>query len=517
MGDVLEEIQKGWPWRGLILVVGLALVHSAAVFVIYFPSVGGFVPYTQWTCLSEDCRGRITEYGKENPDTNPYNSDTLCGKDGNPQLVKDTDFKWSLVDGRTTFAVDWDIYCDTEYRGTLLSSLYFVGATIGLLVGSLTFDTVGRRGILLVGYSSVAAGMFITALVDSLALLMAVRVMMGVGTYMGLSGMYTYILECTAIRLRGFVSSLIGLMWGVGLVLFLPLLSYLITSWKWMSAAGGFLMTAAVAVWFLVPPSPRHLLENRADAEGAAQSLQKLAKIFGKDLHLTSLDLKTTEKDDQASYLQTLGDFLKFREIRAQLLIQMFQWMVVAFLYYGFGFGWAKLGSNIYWSYMFAGLAEVLSSLICWFGQDILGRKVSMIAFFLVGSASFLLALVPGGATSVLTFEQLMCLVGAMCVSAAWATCYLYVAESSPTSHRGKMAAICSIAARIGSFAGPQASLLFTWSKPKTLVIFAVLAAAAGLVTVRLPETRGRHSPTTAQEVEERREEDLREARCCGW
>ena len=98
-----------------------------------------------------------------------------------------------------------------------------------------------------------------------------------------------------------------------------------------------------------------------------------------------------------------------------------------------------------------------------------------------------------------------MCLIGSMFVAGAWGTSYLYVAEQSPTNHRGKMSTMCSISARIGSFAGPQASLLFTWNKTATLVFFSILAVSIGLVALRLPETKGKKSPNSAQEVQDRR------------
>ena len=96
-----------------------------------------------------------------------------------------------------------------------------------------------------------------------------------------------------------------------------------------------------------------------------------------------------------------------------------------------------------------------------------------------------------------------------MFVSGAWGTIYLYVNEAAPTNHRGRISAICSLAARLGAFVGPQASLLFSWDKQFTLVMFAVLCISGGLVTLRLPETKGIQSPATAQEVELRRTQML--------
>ena len=52
-----------------------------------------------------------------------------------------------------------------------------------------------------------------------------------------------------------------------------------------------------------------------------------------------------------------------------------------------------------------------------------------------------------------------------------------------------------------GSFCGPQAALLFSWSKPGTLILFTVMAATAGGLCFRLPDTKDVPTPSTAQQV----------------
>ncbi|XP_063678900.1 solute carrier family 22 member 16-like [Bolinopsis microptera] len=94
-----------------------------------------------------------------------------------------------------------------------------------------------------------------------------------------------------------------------------------------------------------------------------------------------------------------------------------------------------------------------------------------------------------------------------MFVAATFCGIYLYTMELAPTSHRGKMLGYSSFAARIGSFCGPQASLLFSWNKPGTLILFAVLAASAGLLCYRLPDTKDVPTPSTAAEVQRRKDE----------
>ena len=510
---VLDQIQSQSPWRGLVVLILLLATHLSTAYAISFPNFGGYIPYRKWECIGTStlCTDRLSMYKVTNPDKSPYNSDVLCGIfEDSQSLEVGTDFNWDTSDGRSTYAVDWNIYCGTEYKGTLLSSLFFVGGFIGLLVGSFTFDTFGRRTTVIAGYFTVSLCMMISAAAPNTGTLMAIRVIMGIGSYMGLSGLYVYILENVSSKWRGLVSSIVAIGYNLGWTAVLPAFGYFIKGWKWLSVAGGILMLASVFVWFFVPDSPRHLMENKNDKVAAMNSLKRIATLFGRKLDLDEIELKSSKKDTAApsSYLETLKDFIHFPELRIQLLIQMFQWTILAFLYYGFNFSWGKLGKNIYWSYAFSGIAEVSAALICWFGQDVFGRRMTMLSFNIVGGASFLLALIPlsFGSQNVLTLEQLMCLIGSMFVSGAWGTSYLYVAEQSPTNHRGKMSAVCSIVARLGSFAGPQASLLFTWNKSATLVFFGILSISAGMVSLRLPETKGKKSPNSAQEVEDRRQ-----------
>ena len=73
------------------------------------------------------------------------------------------------------------------------------------------------------------------------------------------------------------------------------------------------------------------------------------------------------------------------REMTIQLVAQMAMWMVVSFLYYGFSYSWGKLGKDMYLSYVFAAVGEVIAYVAQAFPLTYFGRRKSMTAFFLVG------------------------------------------------------------------------------------------------------------------------------------
>ena len=73
------------------------------------------------------------------------------------------------------------------------------------------------------------------------------------------------------------------------------------------------------------------------------------------------------------------------RELLIQLLVQMWMWLVVSFLYYGFNFSWSHLGENLYTSYSFAALGDIIACLGMGVPIRYLGRRLSMIVFYFIG------------------------------------------------------------------------------------------------------------------------------------
>ena len=90
--------------------------------------------------------------------------------------------------------------------------------------------------------------------------------------------------------------------------------------------------------------------------EGAKLALKQFARLYRGPFNAVKTDLVPSNTGAGTStFMDGLRDFIRYPELRIQLLIQLWQWVVIAFLYYGFNFGWSKLGSNLLLSYLFAG------------------------------------------------------------------------------------------------------------------------------------------------------------------
>ena len=397
----------------------------------------------------------IGNYLLECPVKTQYNKNNLCGNSSMKGLDPDADFVWH-TDGRSTFAIDWNLYCGGEVLRSILGSVFYGGAMVGTFIGGNLFDQFGRKTGALVGYSMVTIATLAASFAPSIWFMFVCRFLQGAGVYIGVTGGIVLLLEYTALKFRIQANSGVQFTYGVGYIINVGF-AYFIKNWNWLLMLVGILYMLSIVPLLLLPDSPRYFLVNKRDEKNARKSLKWLAKVNGSDFDVDTIHLKDEESTNvqktikEPSFLDTMKDFLKYRELLVQLLIQMWLWLVAGFLYNGFSFSWNELGDNIYISYMFAALGEILAYLGMGFPIKYLGRRVSIMAFYLVASLTFLIALIPVKLSSTFSLEQLSCLIGSMFVSAASCALYLYSAELAPTSHRGKILGYSSLAARIGS------------------------------------------------------------------
>ena len=96
---------------------------------------------------------------------------------------------------------------------------------------------------------------------------------------------------------------------------------------------------------------------------------------------------------------------------------------------------------------------------------------------------------------------QAAALAGKFAVSAAFSLVFVYCAELFPTSVRNLAVGLSSTAARVGGVAAPAVVLLGTVDKQLPTLVFASAALLSGAYCCTLPETRGRPSPETIEEI----------------
>ena len=409
---------------------------------------------------------------------------------------------------RTSFIVDLGLYCKKDAaKVTLISSMYFVGALIGLLISGYILDNFGRKKSCIIGSIGAVLGTFVGTFCKSYALLLIVRIMQGMGNFIALTGCYVLLLEILPAKLRNYANGYGMILWALGYPT-ASLISYLIPNWNYLFLASSiFTLTVSISIFFMIEP-PRYFLVCN-DLKKAKLSLQKLAAMTSEENNINSVNLEdemVTGRQTQG-IMQQLSEFVRYPIMFYELLVQMFIWFVCAMSFYGFNFGWSAILPDIYISYVLAAVGEIIAYVTSVSIIQALGRRRGMVVFLGGAIASYVLAVIDYDIGGGYTVESVSCLVGLVFVSAAFAGIYLYTAELAPTSHRGMYFALCSSAARIGSFLGPYVMgyLFKITHKAIPLGILAFLCLLAGCGILFLVETGNRKIPDVPAEIKERR------------
>ena len=188
-------------WKFLALLIVGMLPKMAGPILTYLPIFTGFLNYKDWECTSKKCTELMSNFtGKP---VEVFSRDTICDN----SLEPGKDFKWTI--DRTSYALEWGLICSSEDKGSNLKSFYFIGAFIGLTVGTTLFDKIGRKTTSLIAISIAILSCLATTFVKSYSAMLPLRVVHGIGTFTTVAGIDLLSIEFTPSNLRNLCLSLI--------------------------------------------------------------------------------------------------------------------------------------------------------------------------------------------------------------------------------------------------------------------------------------------------------------------
>ena len=206
---------------------------------------------------------------------------------------------------------------------------------------------------------------------------------------------------------------------------------------------------------------------------------------------MDSIDL--VYKDRDQSYWKQLKDFKTYPNMLKRQLLGCGTWFLLGALFYGFNFGWSKIGKDLYTAYLCAAAGNTIGFIITTPVCNLVGRRRSILLFFGIGILSNLLAMPDVNFSPQWTLNHVACLIGSIAILCAFLIMYLFTSELAPTSHRGMMLSLCSSCARIGSFIGPFSNdLRSIKGTVVTLAVFCGATIIAAIAVFFLPDTTGR-------------------------
>ncbi len=386
----------------------------------------------------------------------------------------------------------------------VVTSIALAGAAVGAAFAGRLADRHGRRPILLITASVFVAGALLSAVASGLSLLLAGRLLVGVG--IGAASMLTplYLAEIAPAKERGALVSFNQLAITLG-ILSSYLVGYALSAagaWRWMLGLGALPGVVLALGMLLLPETPRWLAgHGHADRAQAA-----LRRLRGRDVDLAA-EMAALRDDLTAASRSLPESRLNHAAARLPLIVgiglAVFQQVtgintVIYFAPVIFQAAGMPSASAAILATAGIGVVNVVMTLAAIWLVDRVGRRVLLLCGLAGMSASLaLLALTfllgHGAALGWLTAASLTTYVGCFAIGLG-PVFWLLISEIFPLAVRGSGMSAATIANWLANLvvALTFLDLVDLLGRPGVFCLYAALTSGALLFAYRLvPETKG--------------------------
>lgn len=389
----------------------------------------------------------------------------------------------------TALAVQWKL---DHMTLSWLGSIGFVGMALGATLGGLLADRIGRRQVFALTLLVYGLATGASALVGSVAMLILLRFVVGVGLGAELPVASTLVAEYAPRRIRGRVVVFLEAFWALGWIA-AALIGYLVVpafheGWRWALATGLIPAGYAFIVRYGLPESVR-FLESKgrlAEAEAAVSGLERAAGI---EPPREPIDPAPQTRDH-------VGVSIWSASLRRRTVALWTVWFCINLSYYG-AFIWLPTlllgrGFSLVKAFEYTliiTIAQLPGYFVAAWLIERIGRR-STLALFLIGSAV-------AAAAYGLARSAAAIIVAGMGLSffnlGAWGALYAIGPELYPTGIRGTGTGAAAGFGRIASILAPlMVPPLLAGGGP--VLVFGVFATAfliAAAAAFALPERMG--------------------------
>ena len=390
-------------------------------------------------------------------------------------------------------AVHWNL---ESTQTSWIATAGFVGMALGASLGGLLADKFGRRHVFALTLLVYGLATGASALATGLAVLIALRFIVGLGLGAELPVASTLISEFAPRRIRGRMVVLLEAFWAAGWIAAAIIGTFVVgasdSGWRWALAIGMVPAAYALYVRLALPESVRYLeAKNRhQEAEEIVTSFENAALSEGKNL---DSDLAPEVALDEAFE----GSSIWSSRLRARTAALWIIWFCINLSYYG-AFIWIPSllvadGFTLVRSFSFTliiTLAQLPGYAAAAWLIEVWGRRATL-AVFLVGSA------VSAGAFGLADSEVSIIIAGCFLSFfnlGAWGALYAIGPELYPTHIRGRGTGAAAGFGRIASIISPLIvpPILAAAGQPWLFALFASAFAIAAIAAFTLPENKGK-------------------------
>ena len=375
----------------------------------------------------------------------------------------------------------------------LVASAGFVGMFLGAAISGRLADRYGRRLIFQATLVLFSIGAVLSALAPTFELLLAARVVAGLGLGGELPVVATLVSEFSPRAQRGRMIVLLESFWAYGTLAAGLVALFVLPQFGWR---GAFVVAALPALYVAylrsaLPESPRYLAERGRGAE--ADAIVRRVERAGGGALLTIGAAVAPTRSGRTSITELWKPAYARRTAMLWIL-----WFGITFTYYGIFLyvpsllaarGLSEVRSNEF--FFLSTIAQIPGYFSAAWLVERWGRKPTLVAYLLGTAAAAFLFGNSGTGTDAFVYAALLSFFNL----GAWGVVYTISPELYPTAVRATGAGVAASVGRIGGIIGPFLTpvLVPTLGQSGVFAMFMILlVVTATSVWLLAEETKGR-------------------------
>jgi putative MFS transporter len=375
----------------------------------------------------------------------------------------------------------------------LVASAGFVGMFLGAAISGRLADRYGRRLIFQATLVLFSIGAVLSALAPTFELLLAARVVAGLGLGGELPVVATLVSEFSPRAQRGRMIVLLESFWAYGTLAAGLVALFVLPQFGWR---GAFVVAALPALYVAylrsaLPESPRYLAERGRSAE--ADAIVRRVERAGGGALLTLGAAVAPARSGRTSITELWKPAYARRTAMLWIL-----WFGITFTYYGIFLyvpsllaarGLSEVRSNEF--FFLSTIAQIPGYFSAAWLVERWGRKPTLVAYLLGTAAAAFLFGNSGTGTDAFVYAALLSFFNL----GAWGVVYTISPELYPTGVRATGAGVAASVGRIGGIIGPFLTpvLVPTLGQSGVFAMFMILLVVTALnVWLLAEETKGR-------------------------
>jgi len=423
----------------------------------------------------------------------------ICSRNGEELMNECFDDSFSTCDNITytedTIVSEWNLVCDRNWMAKATMSTLMMGFMLGAFVLGNLADRIGRKSNLLLCLSGCIFFNAVSSITTSYSVYIGARFFVGVFVAGQVLSIVVLASELVGAGYRGMYGLAIMGSFPLGIML-LALVAFNHQGWRSLTN----LVTMAgipflLYNWYLVE-SPRWLLNAKRISEA-----QDVLAVIAKGNGASTKCIQTLKASPASSKpTESLLDMFGRRKLVICVYILAYNWFVNGASYYGLTLASGTIGTDLYTGFALSGLVELPAVVFCYLAIERYGRRIGLAASMIgSGLACILIHFLSDGPLAFLATSS--ALFGKMCIAGSFKIAYIMTGEIFATSIRNSGLGMMSGTARVGSILAPFIVMAGESWPGIQFTIFGVLGISGGILSLWLPETKGKPLPETISEM----------------